>query len=187
MPYVTVAEIRAMPNVADTTKFPDATVEAAIDWFEATFEDYTNVAWVPRSVTETYDGSGSSLLLRRWPVRAVTAITTYAGTASTAYTADELAALRVGDGHIEAAHLPYGTRNVEVTYEYGYDKPPADVKRAAKIAVRDHLLSSLEGNRVYAVQTEQGIVRTSTPGPDRPFGIPEVDAVANRRRMLVVA
>lgn len=185
--YVTEAQIRAMAN---TATFSDAQIIAARTWFEDTFEDYTGVAWVPRYGQATIDGSGSSsLILPHMLTRTVRSVTTYtAPTTSTAYTVDELAGVAYeGSGVLRrwSGYFTKGYRYV-VAYEHGADSPPSDVVEAAKVAILDHLLVHLEGgraNRVFGVQTQDGIVRTSQPGDGRPFGIPEVDAVANRRRI----
>lgn len=188
MAYLTVAQVRVLPNLSDTDKFTDAEITAAIDWFEVTFEDYTGVAWAPRTVTgERHWGSGDLLVLDHLKPRTVSAVRTYTdATTTVAYTAAELADLRVDPSGVVRRHTlgwftsAYGL--VAVDYTHGYDAPPSDVIEAAKVAVRAHLIDDYQANRQYAVSTEAGIVRTSQPAGDRPFGLPEVDAVANRRR-----
>ena len=185
--YVTVAELRALPNLADTAKFTDAELSAATDWFEAVFEDYTQVAWVPRTVVgERHDGWGYEILLDHQQVRTITAVNVYSdGTLFTSYTAAELADVRLSSTgmirRVSMGSFTSGYGNITVDYTHGYDAPPADIVEAAKVAIRDRLLNDNTGNRVFAIQSEQGIVRQSTPGPGRPFGIPDVDATANRR------
>jgi hypothetical protein len=185
--YVTPAEIRALPNLSDTAKFTNAEIAAAIDWFEATFEDYTGVAWVPRTVVDErhYLTSSGVVILNHMRPRAISALRSYStAAASTAYTADELADLRVDDtGVLRRVGLGFfssGYGMVAVDYTHGFDSPPPDVVEAAKTAIRAHLIDDYQANRQYAVSTEQGIIRTSQPGPDRPFGLPDVDVVANR-------
>lgn len=185
--YVTLTELRALPNLADTTKFTNAELTAATLWFETLFEDYTGVAWIPRTVTdERHFGTGDLLILDHLKPRSISAVRTYSDAAtSVAYTADELADLRLEpSGVLRRNTLGWfssGYGLVAVDYTHGYDAPPPDVVEAAKTAIRAHLLDDYQANRQYAVSTEQGIIRTSQPGPDRPFGLPEVDAVANRR------
>ncbi len=184
--YVTIAELRALPNLSDTAKFTTAELRAARAWFEDKFELYTGVAWVVRYGSERLDGtSTASLLLPHQQIRSVRSVRTYTdATTYTAYTAGELADLRVRTwGAIERGTLgtfAYGSANLLVDYEHGYEHVPADVVEAAKVGIRDKALSDQSG-RVYAVQTESGIVRSSTPGPDTPFGLPFVDAVCNAR------
>lgn len=188
-PYVTLTELRALPNLADTAKFTNAELAAACDWFETTFEDYTGVAWVPRTVVdERHHGTGGLLILDHLKPRAVTAVRTYSdATTTVAYTAAELADLRLEPSGIIRRNTlgtftaAYGL--IAVDYTHGHDSPPADVVEAAKTAIRAHLIDDYQANRQYAVSTQDGIIRTSTPdaAAGRPFGLPEVDTVANRR------
>lgn len=185
--YVTLTDLRALPNLADTTKFTDTELAAAADWFETLFEDYTGVAWVPRTVTdERHHGTGDLLILDHLRPRTVDAVRAYStATTSVAYTPAELADLRLEPSGVIRRHTlgsftsAYGL--IAVDYTHGHDAPPPDVVEAAKTAIRAHLIDDYQANRQWAVSTEQGIIRTSQPGPDRPFGLPEVDAVANRR------
>lgn len=188
MSYLTVADVRDLPNLADTNKFPDAVVGAAVEWFETTFESYTGVAWEPRTRTIRLSGNGGvTLPLPGGKIRSVTSVWSYTtATAYTEFTSAELADLVVEWGQVRrfaTGWFPLGSANLVVTYSHGFDVPPADVLEAAKAAVRWKLLDDTVGNRQFSIQTEQGVVRTSTPGPDRPFGIPFVDEVANRRRV----
>jgi hypothetical protein len=191
--YVTVGQLRALPNLVDTTKFTDAELATAAVWFETLFEDYTGVAWTPRTVTdERHWGTGDLLILDHLKPITVSAVRAYSDAAtSVAYTAAELADLHLEpSGIIRRNTLGWFTSTyglVAVDYTHGFDSPPADVVEAAKTAIRDHLIVDYQANRQYAVSTEAGIVRTSTPdaAAGRPFGIPEVDAVANRRNHSV--
>lgn len=187
MPYVSVAELRALRPLGEG-KFSDDALSAAIAWFEETFEDYTRRAWEPRVKTVRLDGTGQcSLMLPDIDIRSVSAVSVYSAPAtSVAFTAGELADLvSTAWGELSRFSLgvfPCGRQNISVTYSYGATAPPADVKAAALDAIRLKVLDDYQGSRQLSVQTEQGIVRTSFPGEDRPFGIPSVDAVANRRR-----
>lgn len=187
MPYVTLEELRALPNLGDVVKFTDAELTAARTWFETTFERYTGVAWVPRQRTLRLDGTGTAALRLPNLYPTVTAIRTYAGGVATAYTPAELADVDAAPSgvltRLSLGYFPRGTRNIEVEYSHGLATPPADVVEAAKVAIRDKVLTDNVGNRQFALVTQEGVVRTSTPGPDRPFGIPFVDEVANARRV----
>lgn len=192
MAYVSLTTLRALPNLSDTAKFTDAELTAAISWFEVTFEDYTGVAWETRTVTaERHYDPGTEVLLNKWPARTISAVRAFStATTSTPYTAAELADLRLDPtGPISRTTLgsfqsAFGL--IEVDYTHGYTTTaPTDIVEAAKVAIRDRLLTDNTGNRVYAVSTDAGIIRQSTPGPRTPFGIPSVDEVANRRSMRV--
>lgn len=195
MTYVTKPQLRALPNLADVAKFTDAELDTAIAWFEAAFEDYTGVAFETRSVADErhYLTSSASIILNHLYPRTVSAVRYYStSAASAAYTAGELADLRIEhSGVLRRMTLgdftsAFGLVAVDYTH-YKTPTPPPDVVEAAKVAIRAHLIDDYQANRQYAVSTEAGIIRTSQPGPDRPFGLPEVDAVANRRRQRTPA
>lgn len=196
--YVTVEEVRARPGMADDGKYPDADVEAAVSWFETKFEDYVGVAFTTRTASEWVDGPGRcTLWLVHWPVIAVTDVLTYTtSTASTAFTGDELADIRPSaTGQLRRVSLgsfAAGLQNLLVTYTHGFATTPLDIKDACLVAVSEKLtedITGARGNRQFAVATQDGIVRSSVPGPDRPFGVPAVDQVAEsyRRRYRVPA
>lgn len=188
MAYLTLAQVRALPNLDSVTKFPDAELTAAVTWFETLFEDYTGVAWETRTVTgERHYGTGDLLILDHLYPRVISAVRSYSdATTTVAYTAAELADLRADPSGVVRRHTlgsftsVYGSFAVDYTH-FVTATPPADVVEAAKEAIRAHLLDDYQANRQFAVSTEQGIIRTSQPGPDKPFGIQKVDEVANRR------
>lgn len=186
-PYVTLNEIRALPNLGDTAKFTDFELTQAREWFETTFEGYVGMAFVPRTATERLSGGRSTLMLKRWPVRSVQAVRSFTtATVSTAFTAAELADLLI-DPTGEIRRYSSGTwpADVEVDYTHGQLAPPADVKRAALIAIQERLLEDHSGrptDRTYGTATDGVFIRSILPGADKPFGLAGVDEVANRYR-----
>lgn len=192
--YVSRAEVRALPDLLNAASISDAKIDAAIAWFEAKFESYVGVAWVDRAATVRLAGNGSTrLVLPHYPVNSITAVRIYTdATAFTSLTATELAQVLANpDGTVErfGTYWPigysYNPRNIAIDYRHGYTPTPEDIREAAMVAIREKLLedvSGARGNRQFSVATEQGIVRSSVPGKDRPFGIPAVDSVANERR-----
>lgn len=108
---------------------------------------------VRRTVTEEYDGGRSCVILRQFPVAAVTAVTEYRGTAAAILT-EETAATAPGDGFLLSdsgklyrrsgkadALFASGRRNVVVSYSAGRYDDTASVderfKRAAMVALRN--------------------------------------------------
>jgi hypothetical protein len=185
--YVALAEIRALPGMADTGKYPTADLVKARQWFETRFEEHTGMAFVPRAATDRLSGRCSTLMLPHWPVRSIIAVRSYTSpTVNVAFTVDELADLLVDSGGmVQRYSTGWWPLDVEVDYEHGQQAPPADVKDAGLVAIREKLLedvSGARGNRQFSVATQDGIVRSSTPGDDRPFGLPVVDSVANDYR-----
>lgn len=185
--YVTIDDVRALPNLGDEDRFPVAALSDARDWFETTFEDYVGMAFVPRTATERLRGGCSSIMLKHWPVRSVTAVRSFTtATVSTVFTADELADLLVDDsGSIARYSLGYWPADIELDYEHGQTAPPADIKRAALVAIQEKLMEDNSGrptDRTYGTATDGVFVRSILPGPDKPFGLASVDEVANRYR-----
>jgi hypothetical protein len=77
-----------------------------------------------------------------------------------------------------------GRYTVTATHGGPWTAPPQDLQRACRIFVR-YLMrgSSTSGNypeRASQVQTESALITFSVPSPDRPTGLPEVDAVVQR-------
>lgn len=191
--YVSVADIRAAKNLSDTSKFTNPELIAARRWFEDKFERATGVAWVPRYTRLVVDGTGGyTLPVDVMQIRAVRSVRAYTSVDDyTAYTADELADLGIDTwGQLRRLYLgtfTAGAKNYVLEIEHGYDAPPADVKEAAIVAIRDKLLGDQTGSRVYAVQTEDGIIRNATAGTNTPFGLPFVDEVVAARNHTVPA
>ena len=185
--YVTIAEIRALPNLGDTTRFTDDELAQAREWFETTFEDYVGMAFVPRTATERLTGRCSTLMLKHWPVRSITAVRSYT-TASvyTSFTADELADLLIDPtGSVRRYALGYWPADVEVEYVHGQEAAPADVRKAALVAIQEKLMEDNSGrptDRTYGTATDGVFIRSILPGKDKPFGLASVDEVANRYR-----
>lgn len=194
--YVSLAEIRAEKNLADSTKFPTADLETARAWFEDIAEDYCNVAFVPRYGREALDGTAGWCLRLRYPnqnsrsfrdplhLRRVLAAT-IDGTAVSAPVVANWDLYE--DGRINAwdagTTFGIGRRNIVVAYEYGYDAAPEQLRRAALTAIRYRLLtdeSQQIPDRATSLVNEFGNIVLSQPGEKRATGIPEVDAVLER-------
>jgi hypothetical protein len=181
--YVTIPEIRALPNLGDITKFTDAELADARDWFETIFERHTGMAFVPRTATERLDGRYATIMLKHWPVIAVTAVRSYtSATGYTAFTVDELADLKVDPtGEIKRYAAGAWPGDVELDYIHGQAAPPADIKDAALVAIRQKLLrdqSGDRGNRQYGV-AQEGVFVRNVQGP---FFNDEVNGIADAYR-----
>lgn len=186
--YVTIDEIRRLPNLGDDNRFTDDDLAEAREWFETTFEDYVGMAFVPRLATERLAGRCSTIMLKHWPVVSVTAVRSYTtATASTVFSADELADLLVDDsGRIRRYSLGYWPADVEVDYVHGQAAPGLTIKKEALVAIQEKLLEENSGrptDRTYGTATDGVFVRSILPDDDKhPFGIASVDALAVRLR-----
>lgn len=185
--YLATSDLRSVADLDDVDQYPEAKLVKGRRWFEDRFEKATSVAWVPRYRRARLSGDGTSeLTLPDLYPRRVLSVRVYSDAATyVAFSPAEIADLVVDDhGELRRSSLgsfAAGLNNIVVEYEHGWTAPTSDVVEAGEVAIRDHLMSATQGNRVYAVQTQDGIVRSSVPGRDRPFGIPEVDAVVSDR------
>ena len=189
--YFLLTELRALPQMSDTTKYTEARCLAAAAYITSIIERECDASFVPRAVTETHDGSGTVYL--ELGARYVMAAT--AATVSGTVVTDTLAVkngflYRYTTGATAPSIWPLGFQNVEVDYLAGYtDTPPDDVKEAALKGTRAYLLSTASNSamddRRTSLNTEQGTIQYVVAGPDRPTGYPEVDAVilAYKRRL----
>lgn len=182
MPYFTTAELRALPDMSDTSRFPDARLVAAHDWIASIIERECGTSFITETVTETVNGSGrEALFLSRPYVRTVTSV----AVDDVALTAPEVADLLIQHGALYFGTGGYWSAaargNVTVTYTAGYSAtPPADLKEAALRAARNWLLTSHAWSgvdtRATSLTNEYGNVNLAVAGPDRPTGLPDVDA-----------
>lgn len=182
MPYFTTAELRALPDLSDTSRFPDARLEAAHDWIVAIVERECDTSFVGVSTTERLSGDGTDTLFLSAPyVLSVESATVD----DVALTADELADLFVESGVL---YRPTGYQwastargNITVTYTAGYSAtPPADLKEAMLRGAR-HWLLTMDGwsgvdERSLSMSNDYGNIQLATAGEGRPTGLPAVDA-----------
>lgn len=192
--YVSLRDLRLLPNLGDEAAYPDDEIVAARNVFETTFEEFTGMAFVPRAATYRLEGSGyRTLVLPHYPIRSVTAVRVYtSATEYTAFTTDQLAdVLPAPDGslmRVTGGWWPWAlwnARNIEVDYVHGQAAPPADVVRAAKTAIQEMLMQDRSGrpiDRTYGTATDGIYVRNIIEDDKHPFGLASVDAVACRYR-----
>lgn len=184
MPYFTTAELRALPDVnVPADRFSAAQCEAAHDWIVGIVERECDTSFVVSTVTNERLTGGWREYLRMGNayVRDVTAVTVD----GVVYDSGQLADLLVEDGYLYAASgafWPATSRgNIMVTYTHGYSTtPPADLKEAALRGARYWLLTgnawSPSDSRSTGISNEFGNITLSVAGPDRPTGLPDVDA-----------
>lgn len=181
--YASLAEIRALDALSNTSKYPTAKLEAARMQAEDRFEDATGVAWVPRYYRETLVGDNTTTLLLTWPKpRTVTAVS-IDGTAASDLTLFSLYPTGVIERKSDV-RWPVGstsTGNVVVAYTHGYDQPSEDIRQAFLTYVRYLVLDTTSRipDRASSYSTDFGTFQLVTAGFKRPTGLPEVDAVLN--------
>lgn len=179
--YFTLAELRALPRMADAATYTDERCLAAAAYIVGIIEREVGTSFVARPGTATFSGGRGPLVLPSHVLQ-LTSVTLSGQ------------ALDVGDVDIDGGILtrwsgdaeldwPVGRRNVTATWLAGYSaEPPPDVKEAALRGTRAHLLATNSAggadmtDRRTSVTTEQGTVNFVVAGRDNPTGYPEVDA-----------
>ena len=156
-----------------------AKIAAARTTAEQAFEDVTGVAFVPRYARETANGDGTNRLSVRWPrIRSFRAATVD-GTALTA--TEILTVVPQLTGLYYPSGWTSGYGNVVVGYEHGFDYPPQEVSRAVLRLAKHYLTDWAADDRAMRIDTDAGSYVMATAGrAGFDFGIPEVDAVAQR-------
>lgn len=183
-------------SLADADRYPTVDLVAARLEVEQECETICDRSFVPRYDRVVLDGSGSSDVLLRHSdpsrsvadvrsIRSVEMADSVDGT-FTAFTAGELADLAVtADGTLLRTGgdvFTEGRANVVVELEYGLDRPPADLVRAALTRFRTALNINKSGvpDRASSFTlTDGGTFRLDMPGAFK-TGIPTVDAAYSR-------
>lgn len=194
--YFTLGELRALPQLADASRYPDARCEAAAAWAVGVIErEVGQVSFIHRTHTETHDG-GRDVIVLDQPWAQNTGV--LAATEDGATVTDQL---RVSSGVLRrfsaGGFIPgtwsTGVGNVVVTFEAGYSSvPPGDIKEAALQLARAHLLETdsdafTDARTVELVNELGGTSRRGEVDEDHPTGIPAIDSViVGYRRKLDV-
>lgn len=181
--YFTLSELRALPDVDNDVRYPDARVEAEAAFVVARIEEFCGASFVSRTVTgELHNGGGYALVLDHPHALSVTSATEDGDAVTDVLRLEDGMVRRYADAD---SYTPIrwtrGSGNVAVTYERGYAAaPPSDVKAAALHWTRLRLLatSSQAGNdaRATSQTTDAGVMQFTVAGPDQPSGYPDVDA-----------
>lgn len=181
--YFTLVELRALPDMSNTTKYPDARVEAEAAHVVAVIEREVGAAFVSRTVTDEIHDGGTDAIVLDQPFAVAASAATENGVAVT----DQLRVhggvlRRFGAGSYSPGTWANGVGNVAVTYTHCYSAtPPADLKNAALWATRARLLENSStasiSDRQTSMSTESGTIQFVVAGQDRPFGIPAIDEV----------
>lgn len=190
--YFTLAELRALPDVSDTSAYPDATVEAAAARVVSIIErECWQTSFISRTISgELHDGLDGDIFLNKFWVLSVTSATENGVTVTDTLRHKNGQVLRFATGsYLPRGWLP-GVQNIAVTYVAGYSAtPPADIKDAALQATRYRLLSRSANvsmnDRATSITNEFGNVNLSVASSATPFGIPEVDSVIVGYRNLL--
>lgn len=193
VPIVELAEIRATLNIGDTSKFPNARLAEARAWFTDLATDALNYSPIPRFAHETLDGTGLStidLMGSHAYLRQLRWATVDGETVDP----EDLAEWGFTDSRIDRSPaggvFTSGHRNIQIAYEHGLDRPSAELRQLALMAIRFRLLTNQAGqipDRALSITNEYGNVQMAQPSRNRPTGIPDVDAGLMRLRLPAIA
>lgn len=157
-------------------------VDQAVDHVEERIEDWHGVAWVPRYRLERHrGGTGTRLHLERRPIRSLRRVAVD-GTDQTGLDAWQI---REVAGVVYAPAPPTRGALIEVGYEVGFDRAPADLVDAATEAAAQLVRDTLSRHTPTRAEFAEGttwLIATASPAHGRLFGIPTVDAVIEAHR-----
>ena len=175
--YFSVADARGFDNsaLADTSRYPVASIVAGRELVEDHVEYLCGVSFVPRARRLVIDGADADDLLisvsrPRYIVQA--------SMNDIALTPQQVESIDVyPEGRLAYDFWTAGNRNVALHIVHGYDAPPEPIKRAALILLRNRLVSSNIDDRAVAFTDELGTRQLAVAGRrGQPTGIPDVDA-----------
>lgn len=182
--YFTLAELRALPDMSNTTKYPTDRVEDVAAAIVGVIEAEVGTSFITRIVVdEAYDGSCPPIVLDDVWAKTVLSATEDGDDVTDSLTIKG-GVVRRHNG-LTAVPWAEGYGNVLITYETGYSSaPPADVKEWALKGTRAHLMATATNSAINDRQTSltagDAVIGFTVAGPERPTGYPEVDAMILR-------
>ncbi len=188
--YCTVKEMRTDTVLGSDDKHSASALISDRAEVESMLNDACKRSFVPRFASEILSGSGHAMLqLANSDLREVVWADYWTGAVWAPMPAilSHVPADPFGRVVLRAgSYWPCGTNNIRIGYRYGWDSPPADLRRAVVKAVEARRTGDGSGipSRAISVQgTELGNVVLATPGLGKwTTAIPEVDEVINRYR-----
>jgi hypothetical protein len=177
--WFTIAEARASDEtLGDSATYTDREIRTVRAEVEQEAEEIMATAWVPRFAEERIDGNGQTTIsVPNTRLRALLSAVVDGVAINTA----DVTIYDTGTMHRESG-WPIGERNVILRYEHGYDRPNAELKRAAMTRLRHRLNFARTGVPDRAVNFSAGDGGTFQLATAGMFatGIPEVDATYRR-------
>ena len=177
-PYLEPDDLRDLPLLDNTTRFPDALLVSLVARFEALAERYRGRAYRVRTATVVVDGTtGTTLWLDYRDLVAVSDANVNGDTI------DETAITVWADGRlVRTAGWGAADQQVSVTFTYGLTEPPECVLSACREFVRRKAIES-KGDQPRGPIGDPNVATFGRPAADwwgrKPTGIPEVDDALN--------
>ncbi len=174
-PYLAPSDLRAVPPLDNSTRFPDSILEELVAEVEEIVERECGAAFVTREATFALPGNHTTKLVLPHPlVSSVTAVSVD----GTALTSDELDALTVwSEAGVIERPAGWCATQVTGTYEHGTASMPAGLARATREYVRARALKQ-SGNQPRDAAGPAGVDGTTYPvAATKPTGVRTVDAI----------
>jgi hypothetical protein len=183
-----VAEARAFDQaqLASSTTYLTATIEAAEAEIREQFEQICGVSFIPKTETDVYlDGTGTRhILFPNIKLISLESCVIYDSeqAISETFDADDISDVALYDSGKATRRSDgvwtWGEENVKVTYKHGYTAVPYAIKRAALIVLLDVLVASNVGDRTTFMSDGSATFSLATAGRNNQwYGIPYVDSV----------
>lgn len=182
--YFTRADVDVAEAGRAATDLDHMTLRAEV---EAEAERITGVSFVPRYMRCILPPTGSDELLLPNPLpRIIRSVRIYSeATTYTALSAGELASIVIDPSGLlqrrDGGRFGYPSRltHLIVEWEHGYDRPPADVKRAAmrRYRTRSHMATSGVPDRAVSFTAENGATYRLATAGELTTGDPDIDAI----------
>lgn len=192
-----IADLRAQDRAfLDTAKYPTETLRQVRIWVEDVIEGpiAARLAFVPRGRRVVLDGNMPDLSRAYSPVLynndyrnliapdfAIRKVNS-GSINGVALTQDEIDNINVQDNVLwrnSGQYWPawsFGVGNIKLHYEFGLDRAPGAITRAALILAREYLVKSDLPARATATSIGDQMFRVTIAGRDGITGIPDVDA-----------
>ena len=180
------------PKLVNETAYPAEDLRRARETATQEIETAAMVAFATRRRRVTLSGKGTAeLLLPDVKVTQIVSVTLYdedtGADDDESITGDELLDIEVRPEsgvlvRTDGAAFPYGSNNVVVEYDHGYEVPPAKIREAALTLALESVVPSGLNPRATSESTDLGSFRISVANEDlnRPTGIPSVDTAIQK-------
>lgn len=186
MAYAVVADVRALDGLSDAAVYPDATLQAGIDFATDLIDSYCGTSFEAKTFSVTLDGNNRfSIFTGVLFIRSLTSVTID----GVAQTLSDL--VYANDGTVRhkngAFTYQWWGQNVVIAGTAGVTATPSErIKWAARTIARDYALNlhSRIPSRALGVTNELGQfeVQAQAGGPGRPTALPAVNAVLNANK-----
>lgn len=190
MAYTTIAVLRTLDGLDDATTYPDAALTSAITDATVLIDRYTGSSWETTAFNLTLTGNNrDSIQLKEYDGRVVLFPSSITSCVIDGVSQDSSCWALYPSGIVARDTGSFGYtkpgRNIAMTGTAGATvTAPSDIAYCAEQLARHYALSlkSRIPDRALSIQNDFGTVRLSTPSPNRASGLPEIDAILERRR-----